>query len=425
MNPIPSTPDRLEIRSFRPKRFQPCRGGSVRRVGLQLALVLLHGLLLSATGSAHTTGETYVWLNVEEDRLTGRVEINLNDLRDKLGIDVPPAGDSTAGEVTAESAAADDRMTSLQETQPLVLDYLRRHYGISVDSKPVPIQYIDLRILDLPDDEGSYAQYVYQTPVGPIPDVITIRNSLFVEDDFTHRSLVCIERNKKSGQEFEGEFTAMVFGAHNPVQELDLNHIDLLLRPRDFVWQGVLHIWIGIDHILFIVALLLPAVLVRQEGKWVPVPSFRQAFLNIVKIVTLFTVAHSITLSLASLGVIDLPSRWVESLIALSIVLVAVNTIRPRFNDKTWLIIFGFGLFHGMGFASVMSELPFRMIHLVKVLIGFNLGVELGQLAIVAVVFPLIFLLRKRELYQRVVLIGGSVVIGLIASYWFVERAFT
>ncbi|QEG01376.1 HupE / UreJ protein [Stieleria maiorica] len=390
--------------------------------GRLIWFVFLTACVLSGAARAHTTGETYVWLNVEEDRFTGRVELNLNDLRDKLGIDVH-ADAATDDRDQGTDAPADKRVQILRQTQPRVLDYIREHYQLSVDSGPIPIQYIDLQILDLPADEGSYAQYLYQTPTGPVPDTITIRNSLFVEDDFTHRSLVCIERNRKSGQEFEGEFTAMVFGSHNPVQELDLTHIDLLLRPRDFIWQGVLHIWIGIDHILFIVALLLPAVLVRRDNAWQPVQGFKQAFFNIVKIVTLFTIAHSITLSLAALGVIDLPSRLVESVIALSIILVALNTIRPRFNDKTWLIIFGFGLFHGMGFASVMSELPFRMIHLVKVLIGFNLGVELGQLAIVAVVFPIIFLLRESALYRRVILAGGSVVIGVIASYWFVERA--
>ncbi|MCS7467132.1 HupE/UreJ family protein [Stieleria sp. ICT_E10.1] len=386
-------------------------------------LSLLPVLLLTATAPAHTTGETYVWLNVEEDRFTGRVEVNLDDLREKLGIGVPPAAETSQPDPEADAMPIDNRLAVLQQTRQRVLDYIRQHYEIWIDSEPIPIEYIDLRILDLPDGEGSYAQYIYQTPVGPVPDTITIRNSLFVDDDFTHRSLVCIERNQKSGQAFEGEFAAMVFGSHNPVQELDLTHIDLLLRPRDFVWQGVLHIWIGIDHILFIVALLLPAVLVRRDGKWHPVPKFRQAFWNIVKIVTLFTIAHSITLSLAALGVIHLPSRWVESLIALSIVLVAINTIRPKFNVKTGFIIFGFGLFHGMGFASVMSELPFRMIYLVKVLIGFNVGVELGQLAIVAVVFPIIFLLRTQKYYQSVVLVGGSAVIGLIASYWFIERA--
>lgn len=389
---------------------------------------------------AHTVGETYVWLNVEADRITGRVEVNLDDLREKMGLEIPEEGPQ--------------RLAVLERSRQQVLDYIRERLSIHADESAIPMEYGEISILDLPGDEGRYAQYHYQTPEGAVPDVVTIENRLFVEDDFTHRSLVCVERNQKSGQEFEAEFAAMVFGSHNPVQELDLTHIELLLRPRDFVWQGVLHIWIGIDHILFIVALLLPAVLMTaskatgdrsgdsesastEEGsgdesrlglsdhrRWVPVPGFRQAFYNIVRIVTIFTVAHSITLSLAALGWVQLPSRLIESVIAASIVLVAWNTIAQKFQDKNWIVIFGFGLFHGMGFASVMSDLPFRMIHLVKVLVGFNVGVELGQLAIVACVFPVLFLLRRTKFYVPVVLKGGSLVIGAIATYWFIERAF-
>ena len=377
-------------------------------------LVGFFAAIVGTPALAHSVGESYVWLNVEEDRFSGRVEINLDDIREKLGIDVPRTA----------KGGADDRKSVLDANRETILNYVEEHFQITSEGERVPVEYAETRIRDLTAEEGNYVRYDYVTPQGVVPDSITIRNSLFCEGDPLHRSLVCIEKNEKSGQEFEGEFVAMVFGSHNPEQELDLTNIESLLRPRDFVWQGVLHIWIGTDHILFIIALLLPAVLVRSEGEWKPVSNFKQAFFSILKIVTIFTVAHSITLSLAALGLIDLQSRLVESVIALSIILVAVNTIRPKFNDKTWLIIFGFGLFHGMGFASVMSDLPFRMIHLVKVLIGFNVGVELGQLAIVAVVFPIIFLLRKSEWYQSVVLTGGSTVIGVIASIWFVERAF-
>lgn len=378
-----------------------------RLLPMLIIAVALSGVRLDA----HTTGETYVWLNVEESRITGRVEINLRDLSEKMGIDV---ADSGAG-----------REDVLDKHREKVLEYIRQHYFLEAEGERIPLEYTTIGILDLPEDEGNYAQYFYHSVSEEVvPDLLTVTNSMFVEDDFIHRSLVCVERNDKSGQTFEGEFAAMVFGAHNPTQELDLTNIELLLRPRDFVWQGVLHIWIGYDHILFIITLLLPAVLMYQDLKWTPVGDFKTAFWNIVRIVTIFTVAHSITLSLAALGLVKLPSWIVESVIALSIVFVAVNTITPRFKDKTWMVIFAFGLFHGMGFASVMSDLPFRMLNLVKVLIGFNVGVELGQLAIVAVVFPLIYLIRRHWTYVPVVLRGGSAVIAAVACFWFVERAF-
>lgn len=358
---------------------------------------------------AHATGESYVWLNVEETQFTGRVELSLNDLREKLNLDVPEDGDA--------------RLEFLENHRDDVLSYIREHVCLKTGEDPIPLEFGEITVLDLPDEEGIYAQYNYTTAVGEVPNEITIHNTLFVEDDFIHRSLLCLERNHKTGEKYD-EFAALIFSADRPVQELDLTNIEMLLRPRDFIWQGVLHIWIGLDHILFIITLLLPAVLIYQEASWKPVPEFKTAFWNIIRIVTIFTVAHSITLSLAALGLVRLPSRIVESVIALSIILVAVNTISPKFRDKTWLVIFIFGLFHGLGFASVMSELPFRMMYLVKVLIGFNIGVELGQLAIVAAVFPVIFLLRHARLYTPVILKGGSIAIAAVACYWFVERAF-
>ena len=305
-----------------------------------------------------------------------------------------------------------------------VLSYIAEHFKLETEDRPIEVTFNEITILELGPHEGSYAQYIYSTPEGTIPQIVKITNSLFLEVSRFHRSLVCIERNRQTGQVFAGEFTALIFGPHNPVQELDLTNIELLLQPRDFIWQGVLHIWIGIDHILFLLSLLLPAVLVLNESKWLPVEDFKQSFWNVIKIVTIFTVAHSISLSLAVLGFIQLPSRFVESVIALSIILVVVNTLIPKIHLNTWLVIFGFGLFHGLGFASVMGELPFRLVNLIKVMIGFNVGVELGQLAIVAAVFPVIFLLRKKKFYVPVVLRGGSLLMGCIALFWFIERAF-
>jgi len=215
----------------------------------------------------------------------------------------------------------------------------------------------------------------------------------------------------------------MVFNPGHRDQTLDLTAIPSLMSPRDMIGQGVWHIWIGIDHILFLLALMLPTVLVRERDGWRPVNTFSHAFLNLLKIVTVFTVAHSITLLLAALDVIALPSRLVESIIALSIILVALNNIFGKVREGSLLIILALGLFHGLGFASVMGNLPFRMVDLLRIVIGFNIGVELGQVAIVAVLFPLLFLLRRSSLYQPLVLRGASVVLALIAGLWFVQRS--
>jgi hypothetical protein len=197
-----------------------------------------------------------------------------------------------------------------------------------------------------------------------------------------------------------------------------------LVQFATYVHEGVWHIWLGFDHILFLVSLLLPAVLARRSGAWRPAVSFRAAFVDVAKIVTAFTIAHSITLSLAALGVVSLPSRWVESAIALSVVLAALNNLFPVVANGRWIAAFGFGLIHGFGFAGALSDLGLPSGSLALSLAGFNIGVELGQLAIVALFLPLAYALRATFAYRRVFLAGGSAVIAMIAGVWLVEHVF-
>jgi hypothetical protein len=199
----------------------------------------------------------------------------------------------------------------------------------------------------------------------------------------------------------------------------------------DYLRDGVWHIWIGFDHILFLLSLLLPAVgswallggTPPRHGPWQPVSRFGTAFWDVLRIVTAFTVAHSITLSLATLGLVSLPSRLVESAIAASVVLAALNNVWPLFHSRRWMVAFVFGLVHGFGFASVLADLGLPQDALVLALLGFNLGVEGGQLAIVAVFLPVAFALRRTWFYRRAVLVGGSLLIALIAAAWLAERA--
>ncbi len=142
-----------------------------------------------------------------------------------------------------------------------------------------------------------------------------------------------------------------------------------------------------------------------------------------VRLVTAFTIAHSITLGLAATGVVNPPSRWVETGIALSVALTAVNNLRPFLPGPPWVLAFAFGLLHGFGFAGVLLDLGLTTNALFASLAGFNLGVELGQLVIVLAAFPLMLALRRRGFYQPWVLRGGSAAIGTLAVTWVVQRA--
>jgi HupE / UreJ protein len=189
--------------------------------------------------------------------------------------------------------------------------------------------------------------------------------------------------------------------------------------------QGVWHIWTGYDHILFLIVLLIPSVFQRTAAGREAVQTFNSALIRVVIIVSAFTVAHSATLACAASGWISLPSRLVESVIAASIVIAAINNLMPRAaGGRSAALAFGFGLIHGFGFAGALSEIGAEGAPLWRTLLAFNLGVEAGQLAIVAVFLPVAYLLRQTRFYRTGVLYGGSSIAGLCALLWFWQRAF-
>lgn len=188
--------------------------------------------------------------------------------------------------------------------------------------------------------------------------------------------------------------------------------------------DGIAHIVGGPDHLLFLVALLLPSVLTRQAGRWQACERLRPALVQVVWIATAFTVAHSITLGLASFRVIEVPARVIEPLIAATVLAAALNNLKPVVTRRLTAVAFAFGLVHGFGFAEVLAPLDLPPARLALALAGFNLGVEIGQLAIVAGAFALLALARRWRGYPRWVLQGGSALLAAIACAWLVERVF-
>jgi hypothetical protein len=269
-------------------------------------------------------------------------------------------------------------------------------------------------------DEHSDGAYAVMKLSGSCPAVsneLSVNYSLLFDVDAQHRGLLKLE----SGD--EARIVSAVFPATNASQKFVLSSTSTLNQFATYVLDGVKHIAIGFDHILFLVALLLPAVLIRAGGKWVPVADLRTALLNVLKIVTAFTIAHSITLSLAVTGVAQLPSRLVESVIAASVLLTAADNLWPFLPRKRWWVAFAFGLIHGFGFASVLLDLQLPASALVTSLVGFNLGVEIGQLALVAALMPLAYALRHTRGYSMLALRTGSVAIAATSLGWLLERS--
>lgn len=229
----------------------------------------------------------------------------------------------------------------------------------------------------------------------PVED-LTLRYHLWPENTVLPRCLLVLEHDQSS--------TSAVLTPEHPEFSLTAPWPE---RVKSFVVLGLEHIFTGYDHILFLLCLLLPG----------------GSFMTQVKTVTAFTLAHSLTLTLSVLNVVDLPSRLVESVIALSIVVAALLNLRKNDSTRRWPLALVFGLIHGLGFASILRERGVQGTDAVLPLVSFNVGVELGQLLIVLLAFPLIRALHRQSWGRR----GEaalSILVALLAAVWFVERLY-
>jgi hypothetical protein len=390
------------------------QGRPVSPSRLALARLLLGALALfgAAAGAwAHKPSDSYLTLVVAEGAgagvISGHWDIALRDLDDAIGLDGDGDGRITWGELRARHAE--------------IAAYAAARLALAADGAACPLEVGPQRV-DAHTD-GAYTVLPLRFACPQPPAALSLHYSLFAELDPQHRGLLNLTAH--------GATRAAIFGPQAATQVFELRRVSAWSQFVDYGREGVGHIWIGFDHILFLLSLLLPAVGTwRAPGAaggravWQPDERFGLAFWDVLRIVTAFTVAHSITLSLATLGLLALASRGVESAIALSVVLAALNNIWPVFHGGRWIVAFAFGLVHGFGFASVLTDLGLPQGALALALVGFNVGVEIGQLSIVLVFLPLAWALRRSWFYRRAVLVGGSGLIVAIAATWFVERAF-
>lgn len=240
--------------------------------------------------------------------------------------------------------------------------------------------------------------FAFVRPVHRVPEDVTVTFDFFQRFGERHTVLGTFA--------FDGDELEVTFDQWAPNFIFDTSTPPPLVpRLWRFFVLGMEHIFLGYDHICFLIALLV-------------VSQFRE----LLKIVTSFTVAHSITLILASLDVINLPSRLVECGIAATIIYVAVENFWVTEGRHRWLLTFVFGLVHGCGFASVLREMGLPTTGLIRCLISFNVGVEVGQIAIAAALLPISILLRKWK-HGRTAALGVSVLLALFGLAWLVDRA--
>lgn len=377
------------------RRMCPLWPGRTHRL---LAALWLVALALPA--AAHKSSDAYLTWRADGAVVHERIDVALRDLDRELQLDADDDGQLRWGEVR-------QRWTDIAQRVGRELRWRADGRRCSADAPAAPA-------LDEHSD-GRYAvlQRTWRCD-GPVT-ALEVDYRLFERSDATHRGIAHVP----------GARTALLVPGGGP-QRFELQAAAGAPPGHSFagfVGEGLHHILVGADHVLFLLTLLVVAVWRREGGHWVAVERAAPAWREAARLVTAFTAGHSVTLALAASGVLAPPSRWVESLIAISVCVAAVDNLRPFVRAPRALVVLLFGLVHGFGFAGPLQDLGLGRADLWRPLLGFNLGVELGQLVIVAVVLPLALWLRYAPAYGRWVVRGGSGAVALLATVWTLERS--
>ncbi|WP_308122254.1 HupE/UreJ family protein [Streptomyces sp. TRM70350] len=385
-------------------RLLPARTPAARLLPVfLLAALMLVGGLASPAG-AHPMSTSAVLLDVRDDRVEGEVQLPV----DRLAVAVDR-------DLTRASVLGADR-TFLKR-------YTAEHIAaVGDDDRPwtVTLGTGSVRTID------GVAHLVYPLGLRPPDGRVTdfrLRYDVIVEELLTHKVVVTVRYDFDRGiLKTDDAETLGVVGFDTQSLEVPAGEGSWLRGFATTAGLGIEHVGEGADHLLFLLMLLIPAPLVAAGGRWRAAPSARRSIVRVVHVVTAFAIGHSLTLALAATGVIDLPTHPVETLIALSIAVSAVHALRPLVARGEVLIAAGFGLVHGLAFASLISDLGLDRGSLVTTLLGFNLGIELTQLLVVALMMPSLIVLARTALYPA--LRVGVALIGLLFSVsWTLERA--
>ena len=363
---------------------------------LQVLLVCLVTAIGGGAARAHLASDSYLRIEVDDDgMLSGQWDIALRDLDAAVGLHPGPDGQVTWGILKSRRHAIEAYAMSrlsisgcAPQPDELLVDY---HAGI------------------------AYAILRFKAACTAALGVISLKYSLLFDLDPSHRSLLTLVT--RSGERSE---------------VLSPEHSELNLRGTPgtatgeiarFVGFGIDHILIGYDHMLFVAVLMIVAPFRRAGGvAWLPLDRFGTVLVEIIKILTAFTVAHTITLSLGVLGIIDIPSRVVDPAVAITIMLAAIDNVRPILLHNRWNVAFAFGLVHGLAFATALGPMRLPPLGLMLALGGFNVGVEFGQLALALLLVSVVFVIHRDRVYLQLLVPALSGTAFLLASFWFSQR---
>lgn len=422
---------RTTIGLARPSALAAGRLLAVVITGLFLAIALI------PAARAHAASDAFLRWQPDGAFVDQRLDVSLLDLDRELGLDADGDGTLTWGEVrhawpAIESMAAEgvQLYRGAQACRVVARDAPQlEHHADAAHA-----------VLRSRLDCGAGAAW---------PDGLGLRYALFLGRDAMHRGLARVPGAAVPLQVLAPDAAIRPLGGsgsiEGPAREMaprptdiatavvpDANAATVPARQATddrtagftgFVVHGMHHIAIGADHLLFLMSLMLVSVWRRDGAGWVPRRDAGSACGEILRLVTAFTVSHSLTLALAATGVLAPPSRWIESVIAASVLVAALDNLRPTLPGPRWAMAAVFGLVHGFGFAGPLQSLGLPRDELALALLGFNLGVELGQLLCVGLLLPFALAWRAAPAYRRAVVPALSAGIAVMALAWLAQRS--
>ena len=343
-------------------------------------LAIVAALLSAPCAFAHTVSTSYGKLRIEGPQVHLQLTVGLLDFHNGPNLDR-----NADGKVSREE---------LDLGIPSLVEAIKTNYGVLAPEEP---HSITIEKFDFQGEDAARIDLLYDFD-HEVND-LRITSTLHRITQPDHRHLLALG---------EGDDTRQgVLNLQNPTVDIDVDGQTVFEVFSDFLKLGVEHILTGYDHLAFLAGLLLATT----------------TLLSLVKVVTSFTAAHSVTLALATFNIVSLPPRLIESLIALTIAYVAIENFTGKTFVHRWKITFLFGLVHGFGFSNVLKELNLSRGNLVISLFSFNAGVEIGQLFFVCVIFPLVLVALKSKWKEQFLSATSLLIMGL-GFYWFVERAF-
>ena len=379
------------------------------------AAILAFVVFAPQTLRAHQQPTTIVLLDVTPDKVAMELEIPLSEL-----------------ELAFNRNVTENPEVSIGSFEPQLKQYLvSRIRPVSENNQPWFVEVTGIKIEQAEQTQSGPFREIrvnlnLTPPAGASARKFTLNYDVIMHQVVTHRALVSIRNDWESGNVGEHLIKAGVIAVDTETArvfplEINLEKGGWREGFKGMLRLGMQHIKEGTDHLLFLLVLLLPAPLLVKNNGWAHFGGSGYSVRRLLKIVTAFTVGHSITLLVGATGLLRLPQQPVEVLIAVSILISAVHAVRPLFPGKEIYVAAGFGLVHGLAFATALSNLNLSAGAMALSILGFNIGIELMQLFVVALVVPWLILLSRTPVYKWIRIAGASLA-AVAAVAWIAER---